>query len=401
MKPWLRIVGIGDDGLDGLAPAARALVDGAEILVGGARHLAMVPQDGRERIRWPTPISDIRPLLESRRGRLVCVLATGDPLCFGVGVKLHRWFEHNEISVVPAPSAFSLACARLGWSLPDVQTLTLHGRPLETLAGFLVPGIRLLALTENGETPARAADLLTANGYGGSRMTVLEHLGGTRENSVTATAAEWGGRRCADLNTLAIECVAGPDTALLPRVPGLPDAAYRHDGQLTKREVRSATLAALAPVPGQQLWDVGAGCGSIGIEWMRAAEHARAIAVERRAERIALIAENAAALGTPRLTIVDGTAPEALKGLDRPDAVFIGGGLGTPGLFDHCWDALPPGGRLVANVVTLEGEAELLRLRAEHGGTLTRIAVSRAEGVGTLHGWRPLMPVTQWTVARR
>ncbi len=401
MTRWLRIVGIGDDGLDGLSPAARALVDGAEVLVGGARHLAMVPEDGRERIRWPTPLSDIRSLLEARRGRPVCVLATGDPLCYGIGAKFHRWFDRDEIAVVPAPSAFSLACARLGWSLPDVETLTLHGRPLETLAAHLAPGVRLLALTENGETPRRAAELLEAKGYGGSRMTALEHLGGTGENTVTATAAEWGDRTCADLNTLAIECVAGPDAALLPSVPGLPDEAYRHDGQLTKREVRSATLAALAPVPGQRLWDVGAGCGSIGIEWMRAATHAEAIAVERDADRVALIAENAAALGTPRLTVVEGAAPEALGGLDRPDAVFIGGGLSTAGLFEHCWDALKPGGRLVANIVTLEGEAELLRLHAGHGGALTRIAVSRAEPVGPFHGWRSLMPVTQWAVVKR
>ena len=401
MSRWLSIVGIGDDGLDGISPSARTLVDGAEVLVGGERHLAMVPEDGTERIAWPSPLSDIRPILEARRGRSVCVLATGDPLCYGVGAKMHRWFDREDITVIPAPSAFSLACARLGWSLPDIQTLTLHGRPLETLAAFLAPGARLLALTADGGTPARAAELLRANGYGDSRLTVLEHLGGPAENTVIGTAADWNDGACADLNTLAIECVAGPNAALLPRVPGLPDDAFGHDGQLTKREVRSATLAALAPFPGQRLWDVGAGCGSIGIEWMRAAPHAEAVAVERDSARIARIAANADALGTPRLHIVEGTAPQALADLDSPDAVFIGGGLSTAGLFECCWQALRAQGRLVANVVTLEGEAELLRLRAEFGGDLTRIAVSRAEPVGPYHGWRPLMPVTQWSVVKR
>ncbi len=400
MSRWLSIVGIGDGGLDSLSPAARTIVDSAKILVGGARHLAMVAEDGRERIAWPSPMSEARPLLEARRGQAVCVLATGDPLCYGVGTRLHRWFDREEIRVIPAQSAFSLACARLGWSLPDIETLTLHGRPPETLGAYLFPGARLLALTEDGGTPVQAAELLRDAGYGESRMTVLEHLGGAEENSVTGTASDWADRRCADLNTLAIECVAGPDTALLPRVPGLPDEAFRHDGQLTKREVRAATLAALAPIPGQRLWDVGAGCGSIGIEWMRAARHSSAIAIERHPERLVLIADNAAALGAPRLQIVEGGAPDALDGLEAPDAVFIGGGLTTDGLFERCWEALGPGGRLVANVVTLEGETQLLALHGHHGGSLTRIAISRAEPVGPYHGWRPLMPVTQWAVRK-
>ncbi len=401
MNPWLSIVGVGDNGLDGLSPPARAVVDRAELLVGGDRHLAMLPEDGRERIAWPSPLSDIRPVLEARRGQAVCVLATGDPLCYGVGTRLHRWFARDEILVLPSPSAFSLACARLGWSLPDIETLTLHGRPPETLVAYLFPGARLLALTEDGETPMRAAELLCNAGYGESRLTVLEHLGGARENSVTDIAADWGDRRSADFNTLAIDCAAGPETMVLPRMPGLPDDAFRHDGQLTKREVRAATLAALVPIPGQRLWDVGAGCGSIGIEWMRAARHSRAIAIERNPERIALIADNAAALGTPLLRIVEGSAPDALDGCEAPDAVFIGGGLSTERVFERCWEALGPGGRLVANAVTLEGEGRLLELQARHGGSLTRIAVSRAVPVGPFRGWKPLMPVTQWAVVKR
>ncbi len=401
MTPWLSVVGIGEDGLAGLTPAARALVDGAAVLIGGDRHLAMVPDDGRERLPWPSPLKAIRPELERRRGRPVCVLATGDPQWYGVGARLCRWFDRDEISIVPAPSAFSLACARMGWSLPDIEVLTLHGRPLATLAAHLYPGARLLALTENGETPMRAARLLCSLGYGDSRLTVLEQMGGPRENTVAATAAAWGDRSAAALNTLAIECVAGPDAALLPRVPGLPDEAYRHDGQLTKREVRAATLAVLSPIPGQLLWDVGAGCGSVAIEWLRGALGARAVAVERDPGRAKLIADNANALGTPLLTIVERTAPEALGGLDRPDAVFVGGGLTADGLLDVCWQALAPGGRLVANAVTIEGERALFECRDRIGGGLTRIAVSHAKPLGSFTGWRPSLPVTQLSARKR
>lgn len=298
--------------------------------------------------------------------------------------------------MVPAPSAFSLAAARLGWSLAEVETLTLHGRPLELLHPSVLPGAKLLVLSEGGGTPGRVARLLCERGYGESRLVVLEHMGGAREEVHEGTAADWAEREIADLNTIAVDCVAGPEAALLPRTPGLPDAAFRHDGQLTKREVRAATLAALAPVPGQRLWDVGAGCGSIAVEWMRAAPRAEAVAIERNRERVAMIAANASALGTPKLEIVAGAAPAALEGLGAPDAVFIGGGLTTEGLLEACWSALQPGGRLVANAVTLEGEQALVAWRSRIGGDLVRIAVSRAEPVGPFTGWRPLMPVTQF-----
>ncbi|MFQ5775641.1 MAG: precorrin-6y C5,15-methyltransferase (decarboxylating) subunit CbiE [Kiloniellaceae bacterium] len=401
MTPWLAIVGIGEDGLAGLAPAARALVDGAGVLVGGERHLAMVPEDGRERLIWPSPLSALVDEIARRRGQRVCVLATGDPMHYGIGVTLARRVPIEEMTIVPAPSAFSLACARLGWSLGEVETLTLHGRPVELLHPAVQPGARLLLLSHDAATPARVAELLCARGYGDTRITVLERMGGPAERRLTGTAAAWAADDVDDFNTVAVECVAGPQAAFLPRAPGLPDEAFRHDGQITKREVRALTLAALVPVPGQLLWDVGAGCGSVAIEWLRSHPFARAAAVERREDRVALIADNAAALGAPDLEIVTGAAPAALDGLEPPDAVFVGGGLSGANLLAACWRALKPGGRLVANAVTLEGEQALSRWRAEAGGELVRLAVSRAEPVGRYTGWRPLMPVTQLRAVKR
>ncbi len=400
VAPWLSIVGIGEDGLDGLSAAARALVERAEVVVGGERHLAMLPEDDRQRIVWPKPLRAAFDDIARCKPRPVCILATGDPLCFGVGRMLLERFPVAEVAVLPAPSAFSLACARLGWSLPDVETLTVHGRPVAALQPFVQPGARLLILSAGSESPVAVASLLRERGYGRSEITVLEHLGGPEERLWRASADDWTQTDVAELNTIAVDCRAEPGAQLLPRTPGLPDEAFRHDGQLTKRELRAATLAALAPVQGQRLWDVGAGCGSVAVEWLRAAPRGEAVAVERRPDRLALIAENAQALGAPRLAVVAGEAPTALAELAPPDAVFIGGGATVPGVFEGCWAALPPGGRLVANVVTLEGEAALLRWRQEVGGALCRIAVSRAEPVGGFLGWRPLMPVTQFAAVK-
>jgi precorrin-6Y C5,15-methyltransferase (decarboxylating) len=265
---------------------------------------------------------------------------------------------------------------------------------LARLALFLTPGARLLALSEDGSTAASVAALLTQNGWGESAITVLEHIGGPRERRIEGRAATWRQGRIADLNTLAIECIAGPGARAHSRLSGLPDDAYRHDGQLTKRVVRAATLAALAPLPGETLWDVGAGCGSIAIEWLRGGG-GPAIAIEREPARVALIAENAAILGVPELEIVAGEAPAALAGLTAPDAIFLGGGTAAAGLFEQAWSRLRPGGRLVANAVTVEGEARLVAWHAAYGGRLTRIAVSEAEPLGASSAWRPLLPVTQ------
>ena len=396
---WLTVIGIGEDGLDGLSRAARTLVEQAEVLVGGERHLALVPRGRAPRIAWRQPLAESLPEIAAQEGRRVVVLASGDPLWYGVGTLLLRRFGREAMLVLPAPSAFSLAAARMGWPLAECTPLTLHGRPLARLALFLQPGARLLILSEDGTTPATAAAFLSARGWGESVLTVLEHMGGPRERRIQGLAATWSAARVANLNTLAVDCIAGPEARIHSRLAGLPDDAYRHDGQITKRVVRAATLAALMPLTGETLWDVGAGSGSIAIEWLRGGG-GRAVAIERNPARLALIAENAALLGVPELEIVAGEAPAALAELPAPDAVFLGGGTGTPGLFEQAWSRLRLGGRLVANAVTLAGEARIAAWHAAHGGRLTRIAVSEAEPLGGGHAWRPLMPVTQLSLAK-
>jgi precorrin-6Y C5,15-methyltransferase (decarboxylating) len=404
MKPWLTIVGIGDDGLAGLSPAACAIINTAEVIVGGERHLAMVPETTAEGLRWQQPFADTLAVIAARRERRVVILASGDPMWYGAGATLARHFPREEMAIVPHPGAFSLAAARLGWPLAECVTLSLHGRPLDTLRLHLAEGRRLLILSEDGGTPANVARLLRDAGWGPSLVTALEHLGGAAEAAHCATAAEWGERRVAALNTIALECRAVPGTRGLSRLAGLPDDAFDHDGQLTKREIRAATLAALAPLPGELLWDVGAGCGSIAIEWLRADDLISAIAIERDAARAAMIARNATALGVPRLQIIQDTAPAALAGLPPPDAVFVGGGLTDPALLPTAWQALRPGGRLIANVISIAGERALLDWHAAHGGALTRLAVNRAEPLGNppgAHlGWRALAPVTQLTCTK-
>ena len=395
-KPWLTIIGIGEDGLDGLSPVSRALVDAADIVVGGDRHLAFLSDDTQECHPWTSPLSGMVDRLETWRGRSVAVLATGDPMWFGIGATLRRRFEASEMLVLPSPSAFSLAASRLGWSLDQCEAMTLHGRPLDLLNARLYPGARILALTTDEDTPRQVAERLVKRGYGASEITVLDHMGGAQERVQTATADSFD-LKATPFNTIAISCpVHAP---FLSVVPGLPDDAFSHDGKITKREVRAATLAKLQPHPGAVLWDVGAGCGSIAIEWMRSVKHARAIALEPLEKRRALIAENATQLGVPGLDIIDGKAPLGLRDLPAPDAVFIGGGLSDETVA-YCLHALKPDGRLVANAVTLESEAVLLDLFKTHGGELARIAVSRASPVGPFHGWKPFMPVTQWSLTK-
>jgi precorrin-6Y C5,15-methyltransferase (decarboxylating) len=410
IKCWLAVVGIGEDGIAGIGPAARALIETAEVLVGGDRHLAMVPQTiaparRAERLVWRRPLAATFDDIAARHGRRVTVLASGDPLWYGIGALLARRFSIDEMTIVPCPGAFSLAAARLGWAIEECTTLTLHGRPLDRLRLHLAPRARLLLLSHDGDTPDAVAALLTDSGWGPSRLTVFEHLGGEREAVLHGTADFWSGRRAADLNTVAIECFPAPGAKPLSRLAGLPDNAFEHDGQLTKREVRAVTLARLAPLPGEVLWDIGAGCGSIAIEWLRAirgggAGGGAAVAVERNEVRAAMIARNATRLGVPGLRIVIGCAPVALAGLPPPDAVFIGGGIGDPGLLASAWAALRPGGRLVANVVSIEGERAVLDFYAQCGGELTRIAVDRAEPLGAHHAWRPLIPITQLFAAK-
>jgi precorrin-6Y C5,15-methyltransferase (decarboxylating) len=396
---WLSIVGIGEDGVEGLSAAARTLVESADLLIGGERHLAMVPvEEDQERIAWAAAqLLAQADGIAQYRGRPTCVLASGDPMWFGIGATLSRRIPAAEMTVIPHPGAFSLAASHLLWPLDGVDCLSLHGRPIELLGPFLTPGARLLVLTENGAAPAKIAAWLTKSGFGSAALTVLEHLDGAQQNVLTGSAKDWPHKQCADLNLLAVQVNDGPG---LTRLAGLEDDLYLHDGNITKREIRAVTLARLSPFPGDLLWDVGAGSGSISIEWLRADRRNRAIAIEGKDSRRSMIAQNAVALGVPQLEIKAGTAPAALDGLPAPDAVFIGGGITTEGVIERCWQALKPGGRLVANVVTLEGESVLEQARRIHGGDLARFAVQRAEPVGRFHGWHAMMPVTQWSVTK-
>jgi precorrin-6Y C5,15-methyltransferase (decarboxylating) len=306
----------------------------------------------------------------------------------------------GELRVLPAPSSLSLAAARLGWPLQDVATVSLVGRPLPTLNAHLRDGARIFVLSADGRTPAALAELLSARGFGATRMTVLEHLGGDLERHIDGRADQWSAQEVAALNLIALECRAMEGAPRLPLTSGLPDDAFRHDGQLTKRDVRAITLARLAPAPGELLWDVGAGSGSIGIEWMRAHPTCRAIAIEGHAERQRFIEHNRDALGVPGLQLVAGRAPDALEGLAVPDAVFIGGGVTVPGVLEACWARLRDGGRLVANAVTLQGEAALVAWRERHGGTLTRIALADAQPLGGFDTWRQARPITLLEVTK-
>ncbi len=400
MSGWLTVIGLGEDGPDALAPAARALIDRAEVLIGGERHLAMIPDGTARRLTWHRPLSETMDDIRAASGQRVVVLATGDPFCFGIGTTLRRAFPDEEIVTIPAPSAFSLARARLGWSADETVGVTLHGRPLETIRAYLAPGQRLLVLSHDGATPAAVAAQLTAVGYGASTLTVFAHMGGPDEACVNERAERWGEGRVPDLNTIAVECRAEGKLKRFRGAPGLPDRAFENDGQLTKREIRVQTLSALDPRPGALLWDVGAGAGSIAIEWLLSERTTNAIAVERDPDRCARIARNAASLGVPRLQVQQGAAPEALELLPEPDAVFIGGGLTIGGLIETCWSRLAPGGTLVANAVTLAGEAVLADWCARHEGFMARLAVSRARPVGRHLAWRPLMPVTQLTLVK-
>ncbi|GII96988.1 precorrin-6y C5,15-methyltransferase (decarboxylating) subunit CbiE [Sinosporangium siamense] len=401
-SPPVVVVGIGADGWDGLAPAARHEIQAADVLMGGTRQLALVPADvPGTRVPWPSPLLPALPgLLAAHRDRRVCVLASGDPMHHGIGTTLVRLLGADRVRVLPHPSSVSLACARLGWALDQAEVVSLVTKPVAALHPAVHHGRRLLVLSAGARTPAEVAALLTERGYGTSPVTVLEHLGGPAERVIAGTAAGWHLPAVQALNIVAVECRADPGTPPMPCTPGLPDTAFEHDGQLTKREVRAVTLSRLAPVPGELLWDVGAGAGSIAVEWMRSHPSCRAVAVESHPQRAARIKRNATALGVPGLHIVTGTAPSALTGLPAPDAIFIGGGATRPGVLTTCWDSLRPGGRLVVNAVTLESEALLTTWHNTLGGDLTRLTVSRATPIGAFTGWRTMMPVTIWTVTK-
>ena len=413
-KKWLCVIGIGEDGWDDLSADARDLLYESEIVLGGERHLKMLPKDWEgERIVWSSPIREAVSKIVSWRPedsasvQKVAIMASGDPLCYGIATKLLRHLPIEEIWIKPALTTFSLMCSRIGWSLPDVETLTIHGRPVEMLHPFVQPGAKLLVLSKGEESPEQAAKLLCERGFGKSIITVLEHLGGRKERQFSGPADSWNHPEGAALNAMAIECIPESNATILSRISGLPDEAFFHDGQLTKREIRAVSLSRLMPVVDQVLWDVGAGCGSVAIEWMRTSPRCRAVAIEKSKSRLKLIEQNSQELGVPMLQIISGSAPEVLADLPAPDAVFIGGGLSSGNLLQTCWTALKPGGRLVANAVTLEGEQKLLQWQNENAGKsgasgdLTRLSISRAEKIGKFQGWKEMRSVIQLAVIKK
>jgi precorrin-6Y C5,15-methyltransferase (decarboxylating) len=397
---WLALVGIGEDGLEGLTPAARRLVAQAALVVGGKRHLALAAPLKAETVTWPSPIENALDVIEGHRGRSVCVLASGDPFFFGVGAMLMRRFTADEMISIPAASAFALAASRLGWSQQDCALVTLHGRPLEAIIPHLRSGARILALSWDEATPAKLAALLTERRMGRSKLTVCEAMGGLGERIRTAEAQDFALDSVAALNTIALEVVAERDARVLPRTAGLPDEWFEHDVQITKREIRAMTLSALSPGRAELLWDVGSGSGSVAIEWMLADAQNNAVAIEARRDRAERIARNALSFGVPALSVVVGEAPRVFADLSTPDAIFIGGGASTPGMIERAFGALAPRGRLVVNAVTLETQAACIDWRARWSGELTQIAVAHAEPVGRYSGWRAAMPIVQWRLVK-
>jgi precorrin-6B C5,15-methyltransferase / cobalt-precorrin-6B C5,C15-methyltransferase len=397
---WLGLVGIGEDGIDGLVPAARRLVAQADFVIGGSRHLALAGSLKAETMVWPSPIENALDAIEERRARSVCVLASGDPFFFGVGAMLMRRFQPDEMISIPAPSAFALAASRLGWSQQDCAFLTLHGRPLEAIIPHLQPKARILAHSWDEATPAKLAALLTARGMGRSGLTICEAMGGPRERIRTAEAQGFAIDKIAALNTIALEVVTEQDARILQRAAGLPDEWFEHDGQITKREIRAMALSSLAPRRGELLWDIGSGSGSVAIEWMLADPANSAVSVELRRDRAQRIARNALSFGVPTLSVIAGEAPHVFADLPEPDAIFIGGGANAPGMMDRAYDALPAGGRLVVNAVTLETQAACVDWRARWGGELAQIAIAHAEPVGRYSGWRTAMPIVQWRLVK-
>jgi len=400
-EKWLSLIGIGEDGIEALSPAARTLLAQAHLVVGGARHLALAGRLSAETMIWPSPLTDAIPKILARRGSCVCVLASGDPFFYGVGTLLSTHVGPQEMQCFPAPSAFSLAAARLNWSLQDCCLMSLHGREFERIIPALQPHAKILCLSWDETTPPRLAKLLCERGLGQSRIVVMEAMGGQRERTRATSAEAFSMEGIDPLNLVALEIAATAQSRILTVASGLADSWFETDGQLTKREVRAITLSSLAPRRGELLWDVGAGAGSIAIEWLLSDPANRAIAIEAREDRASLNRRNAENLGVPHIETITCRAPEAFANLPQPQAIFVGGGASDANLLDAAYAALPRGGRLVVNAVTLETEAELVRRFKAQGGELLRIEIARADSLGSFQTWRPALPVTQWSVTRR
>ena len=393
MTAWLDIIGFGEGDPLPVLPHDR-------IIIGPARVIERLDGKDHKFEPWRSLKLDamIAQTLE-HRGTPTILLASGDPLWFGFGATLSRHLKPDEIRVTPHASTFQYAAARMRWPLQHVTSLSLHARPAELIHPHIAPGNRILALTTDATTAPHVARLLVERGYDRSVLTVLENLGGPDERLQHAEAQTFA-LDIGDFYVLAIDCAASPGAPLLSSVPGLPDDVFVTDGQLTKREIRATTLSKLAPYPGALLWDVGAGCGSVAIEWMRAARDAHAIAFEREGERLQMIAVNADRLGVPTLRIENGDAPDSLVGMPMPNAIFLGGDVSNDTLFHSCWTALRSGGRLVANAVTLDGEQALLARQSRLGGDLARLDVAVLDTIGEHRALRPRMTVTQWAVTK-
>ena len=395
MSAWLDVVGIGEDGVEGLSPNAVNVLKDAEIIIGGERHHKLSGDFKAQRLAWPSPFDSLVGEIISLKGKKIVVLTTGDPLWFSVGARLSRAFKSGDITFHPQLSAFQLASVRMGWSLADIETLTAHGRPIEQLVSFFQPGQKMIVLTSGSETPKEIAMLLNERGFENSEMTVFANMGGNKEQRFDSLASEWN-YNVPDFNTLAINCICNPNAKINSSSPGLDDSNFIHDGNITKKEVRAITVSKLMPMRGALLWDIGLGCGSVSIEWMRSSYDCKAIGIEPKEERREMAKKNAYILGAPKLEILSGSAPEGLENLLNPDAIFIGGGF-TRQTFDICWGRLKPFGRIVVNAVTLETEVELLKLKEKYGGELVRLNIQKIEEIGSRTAWRPHMPVTQWS----
>jgi len=400
VTPWLTVIGVGAQDIDGLTENIRDQIHTADIVVGSERLLSGLSDIACQTVKWTSPLSDLISDIDSWRDRRVVVLATGDPMHYGIGATLAREFPEDDIRIIPSPSAFSLAAAKLGWPLQDVEMLSAHGRPVSGLTTYLQPGARLLILTGGAPTVHQLAEWLVEHKYSKSRFVVLECLEGASERITETSATEINNQTYSDFNLVAVECRIDPGHNHQPPIPGLADDNFENDGLLTRREIRCITIASLMPAPGRLLWDVGAGSGSVGIEWMRCGRNMNAIAFEKNSRRIETIRRNSERLGTPGMKIVPGLLPTTLENQAAPDAVFHGGAVYSDEIFDQCWTSLKPGGNFVANAVTLEGDAALIKRHSKYGGELIRLEISHSDQIGAWRSYRPQRPVTQWRVRK-
>lgn len=404
-KHWLTIIGIGEEGETHLSETAKNQLQKASLILGSSRQLNLIPTErspNATRETWPSPMMPRLDQLRNDRPENTVIIASGDPLCWGIAEHFITHLKQHELTIIPSVSILTRVAAEMQWPLNQIQSLSLCSQPLENLALYLQPQNKIVLLSATNTDPARVATFLIEKGFSNSEITVLENLGSETQSIYKSTANELAiSQPAAKLNSLAITLIADATTRIISTHPGLPDQCFEHDGQMTKQNMRAITLAHLRPLPAQYLWDIGSGSGSIAIEWLRTGNATKATAIEQNQTRADRAKNNAANLGVPHLDLINGKAPDCLENLPAPDAIFIGGGITTNGLLEKALQSLKPGGRLVANTVTIEGEAKLIESYKSNGGNLTQIAMTNADPIGPsanakFHGWRPQMPITQW-----